>query len=130
MPMFLLSMLGVGKSAMGAVFAWLSRRSLAEIACIALGLVCIVCVLRANHWKHVATERQAALANCEKRSQTLKNDLDRISSVKNDQKVQTQTRIVSVTKTIHEADKQAQKVENAPPAPNCKTNKEVMGADL
>jgi hypothetical protein len=61
----LLSLLGFGRAALSAVMGWLSKRSLAEIGCIILCLVCVVSVLRANHWKAVASNRQAQLVKCQ-----------------------------------------------------------------
>jgi len=59
-----LSLAGIARSALAAVVQWLSRRSLAEIICICLSLALILTGYNRNHWKHVATERQAQLVAC------------------------------------------------------------------
>jgi hypothetical protein len=59
-----------------------------------------------------------------------KAQLDAISTKKNEQKAVTAERIKVVTRTIRDADERAKVVETAPPAPGCKTNAQVMGADL
>jgi hypothetical protein len=46
MPAILLSLLGFGKSALSATLSWLSHRSLAEIGCLVLALVCVVQTVR------------------------------------------------------------------------------------
>lgn len=56
-----LAILGFGRSALKATLAWLSRRSLAEIGCIALAVALAFMVARANHWKGVAADRQAQI---------------------------------------------------------------------
>jgi cob(I)alamin adenosyltransferase len=57
-------------------------------------------------------------------------ELKRISAVKNEQKIITQEKIKVVTRTIHEAEKRAEKVEQAPLPGQCKTPSEVLQADL
>jgi hypothetical protein len=52
------------------------------------------------------------------------------SSKKDEQKATTAERIKVVTRTIHDADERAKVVEKALPPGDCKTNAQVMGADL
>lgn len=56
--------------------------------------------------------------------------LQNISTRRDTQKVVTRDNLKVVTKVVHDADEVAKKVETAPPAPNCKTNQAVLGADL
>lgn len=56
--------------------------------------------------------------------------LDAISTKKNEQKAETQTRIVTVTKTIYDADGRAKVIEAEPLPGECKTPPAVMKADL
>jgi hypothetical protein len=119
MGAFLLSALGIGK----AVLAWLSKRSLAEIACIILGLACLVLVIGNRAEKRHSAKLQAQVVS-------LNAELTKLSTAKNGQQVITRDRIKVVTKTLHDADGRARVVENAPAAPNCKTKQEVMSADL
>lgn len=60
-----LSLLGFGKSALSAVWAFLSKLSPSQLGCIVLSIVAVVAVMRANHWKGVATERQATIVKME-----------------------------------------------------------------
>jgi hypothetical protein len=55
MTVFLLSVLGFGKSAVSCGLQWLSRRSLAEIGCIALA-----CVIVVQHLALVGEKRHSA----------------------------------------------------------------------
>jgi hypothetical protein len=57
----LLALAGFAKSAFSGIVQWLSRRSLAEIICITLSLALILDHIWGNHWKNVATQRQAQL---------------------------------------------------------------------
>jgi hypothetical protein len=47
-----------------AVGAWLSRRSLAEVVCIIMGLALLCLAVWGNGWKHVAVNRTAQLNSC------------------------------------------------------------------
>ena len=130
MPVFLLSLLG-GVGSIGKAFlAWLSRRSLGEIVCLAFGVALLIDhgALLMAHRHSAKLERQ--LVKCGEQAKALTDQLHEISTKRDAQRVITQTRIVTVTKRIHDADEIAKKVEQAPPAANCKTNSAVMGADL
>jgi multidrug efflux pump subunit AcrA (membrane-fusion protein) len=61
----LLSLLGFGRAALSAVVGWLSRRSLSQIVCIILACALVLALLRAHHWKAVASNRQAQLVKCQ-----------------------------------------------------------------
>lgn len=122
-----------GIAVVKAVGEWLSRRSLGELCSIALVLMLVWLIPNRNHWKSVAEQRQTELNNAAITIGAYKAQLDALSSKKNEQKIQTQTRIVSVTRTIHDADERAKKIETAPIAPtSCHgaTPKVVLGADL
>ena len=60
----------------------------------------------------------------------MQDRLDAISSERNAQRIVTKTKIETVTRTIREKAKEAEKVETAPVAPGCKTPPQIMGADL
>jgi hypothetical protein len=84
---------------------------------------------------HVSCHRHAAhlekqLSSAITARDDYKRQLDSISTKRNEQAVQTKTRIVSVIKTVHDADERAKVVEQAPPAPGCKTKPEVLNADV
>jgi hypothetical protein len=97
-----------------AIGEWFSRRSLAEIVCMLLACALVFALLRADHWKAVATTRQQELVKCDHDKADLKQQLDSISSKRNEQKVITQTRIVTVTKLVKVADDKAKVIEQAP----------------
>jgi hypothetical protein len=120
---FLLSALGFGKSVFSAVIDWLSRRSLAEIACIALAIACLVLVVANQAEKRHSEKLQRQVVS-------LSAELKRISDARKTQKFTTQEKISVATKIIHDADSRAKVVEQAPPAVDCHTKPEVMGADL
>jgi hypothetical protein len=77
-------------------------------------------------WADAKHDRDSYL----KQRDDYKHQLDSISTEQNEQAVQTKTRIVSVIKTIHDADERAKVVEQAAPAKDCKTKPEVLQADL
>lgn len=134
MPVFLLSLLGGVGSIGKAILAWLSRRSLGEIVCLALGVALLIDhgALLMAHRHEAKVERQDAALKLKLENQvaTLKSELDAVSTAKNQQRLITQEKIVTVTQKIHDADTQAKIVEQAPPAPDCKTKPEVMNADV
>jgi hypothetical protein len=63
---FLLMLLGGAKSVFGAVLAWLSKRSMAELACIALALVCLVQFVALKAEKRHSAKLQAQVEKCTK----------------------------------------------------------------
>lgn len=66
----------------------------------------------------------------ERRVTELSATLKRITTAKDTQHTVTKTNIVTVTKTIHDADGKARKVETAPLPGNCRTPSAVLQADL
>jgi hypothetical protein len=127
---FLLSALGFGKSVMDAILGWLSRQSpatlLCAILCVALLIDHAALLMAHRHSAKVEKQLSASVAQVKQ----LNASLEAISTKKNEQQVITKTNIVTVTKTIHDAEKKAEVVEKAPPAPGCKTKPEILGADL
>lgn len=116
-------LLGGAKSAFGAVLAWLSKRSMAELACIALALVCMVefVALKAEQRHSAKLQAQASKLNAE---------LKRISTAKNEQRVITRDRIVIAQQKAKSAETKAKAIEAAPLPGNCKTPSEILQADL
>jgi hypothetical protein len=96
---------------------WLSRRTLGEIGFIVLSCLSLFLLFRCDHWKSVATQRQAQLVKCGQDKAGLQSQLDAISSRKNEQQIVTKTRIEMVIKVIHDAEKRAKEIENTPSAP-------------
>jgi cob(I)alamin adenosyltransferase len=99
---------------LSALWKWLFGGSL--FLCIMLG---IALQIEKRH-SHKLNERVISLTA----------ELNRISTVKNEQKVVTQEKIKVVTRTIHEAEKRAEKVEQAPLPGQCRTPQEILSADL
>lgn len=118
-----LSLLGIGKSVLMAVLTWLSKRSPAGLGCIVLGIVCAVLIVVNRAEKRHSEKLQTQVTN-------LSVQLQRISDARNAQKQTTTEKIKVVTRTIRDADERARVVEKAPPAKDCKTKAEIMGADL
>lgn len=118
-----LALLGYGNAVLKAVIQWLSRRSLAELGCIVLGIACAVLIVANRAEKRHGEKLQA-------RVNTLSIQLQRISDARQSQKQATAEKIRVVTRTIHDADERAQVVEKAPPAAACKTKPEVLNADI
>src|SRR3954470_13418810 len=66
MPFLLLLLLGGLKSAVIFIGSWLSRRSLTEIACIALALLCLVQFVTIRGEKRHSAKVELQLRNCAK----------------------------------------------------------------
>src|SRR6476646_6207167 len=64
MPAFLITALGFSQFVLKSVLGWLSKRSLAELACIALALVCAVQFLAIKGEKRHAAKVAAQLGKC------------------------------------------------------------------
>jgi hypothetical protein len=119
-------MLGIGLWFMGvgkAALAWLSRRSLVEMACLALGLICFVQFTALRMEKRHSAKVEAQLVKCEQARKAM-------SDARNVQKAETRERIKVVTRTIKESDDKAKAIETAPLPGNCKTPKEILDADI
>jgi hypothetical protein len=127
---FLLSLLGVGKALVQGLVQWLSKRSLAQLACIALAIACLSLVVANRAEKRHSAKLSAQLVKCAEVRDNYKRQLDDISTKRNEQQVVTRDRIVEVTRTIKSADERAKVVETAPPPGECKTSPAVLGADL
>ena len=94
-----------------------------QLLCIALALFGAVQTIRVKaeqrHARKVEQQLSAAITK-----------LNSISSARNDQAQKTTETIKIVTRTIHDAEDRARKIEQAPPAPDCRTKPEVMNADI
>lgn len=88
-----------------------------------LALLLAVQTVRLGHERNVS--ERLRIDNNE-----LRGELKAISSKKNEQAERTKVVIREVEKRIKVADKQADRVENAPLPGNCATPAEVMGSDL
>jgi hypothetical protein len=111
------------KYGIAVVWTWLCHRSFWQLVCMALIVLILVQHLELVH-------ARKTIAGCEKRYSAVNAELAKLTSAKNDQQAVTVERIKVVTKTIHDADQRAKAVETAPPAKDCRTKPEVMGADL
>lgn len=118
-----LAILGFGKSIGKAILKWLSHRSFWQIVCMGLGVLIIV-----QHFQ-IADARHDRDAYHRQRDE-YKSKLDAISAKRNEQKLETKTRIVTVEKQIRHADDEAKKVEQAPLPGNCESPKAVLDADI
>ena len=105
------------------VITFLGRLNPWQLALLALGIFAVV-----QHFE-LAHSRKDAAAYLKQRD-AYKAQLDSISSKRNEQKIQTETRIVSVREKIKEADGRADKVESAPLPGGCRTPPEISQADL
>jgi hypothetical protein len=114
-----LTVLGIAKR----IGAWLTSLSFWQIVSLGLAGLSLILWFQRNDARHDA-------AAYEKRFLAAKNELQRISTAKNNQKRETETRIATVKKQIRHADDQAKIIESAPLPGNCKTPPGVMGADL
>lgn len=64
MTALFLSMFGIGKAVLTAVLTWLSKRSLAEIGCIVLGLACLVLFVAHRSEQRHAAKLETQLSKC------------------------------------------------------------------
>lgn len=102
---------------------WLSHASLWQLACIALIVLIVVQRFQLADARH---DRDAYA----KQRDGYRARLEAISTAKNEQKAETQTRIERVKVTTKAADDHAKVIESAPLPGNCKTPKEILTADL
>lgn len=126
MSVLLLSLLAFAKRLGSGALSWLTHASFWQL--VSLGLLCLSVV---QHFTLIDARHDAAAYL--KQRDGYKAQLDALSSKKNEQQVVTKTNIVTVTKTIYDADERAKKVETAPIAPtSCHgvTPSIVLGADL
>jgi biopolymer transport protein ExbB/TolQ len=91
-----------------------------------LGLLCLLLAVQTVRLGHRTNQLEKERIN----SNELRAELKRISSKKNEQRVITVEKIKQVETIRREADKVAEKIEQAPLPGNCRTPDAVMGADL
>lgn len=103
--------------------AWLGSLNIWQLACIGLALFAGVQTLRVSAEQRHSAKVEAQLSKAVEK-------LNAISSKRDEQKRETGERIKVVTRTIHDAERRAEKVENAPLPGNCKTPSEVLQADI
>jgi hypothetical protein len=127
---FLLAALGFGKSFVQGLGQWLSKLSLAQLACVILTIACLFLFVANRAEKRHSAKVEAQLAKAISTAEAYKRELYAISNKRNEQQVVTRDRIVEVTRTIKSADERAKVVETAPPPGECKTSPAVLGADL
>lgn len=70
------------------------------------------------------------LLTCRLHSKDYQSQLEKLSTVKNEQGQTTDRKLGETRIIIRDSGKQAERIEKAPTAPNCKTPPEIMGADL
>ena len=99
------------------------KGALVGLAGFVLLMLIVSAKMDARHWHKLADQNAA-------RAAVLQAQLDRISSEKQAQKIITRTKIETVTRTIHEKAKAAEKVEQAPLPGQCRTPKEILDADI
>jgi hypothetical protein len=114
-----LTMLGFGK----AVVRWLSKRSLAELACIALALVCVFEFVALKAEKRHSARLQTQVTK-------LSAQLKAISTARDNQKAVTAKTVEHVKERVRQADDRAKVVEQAPLNGKCETPKEILNADI
>jgi hypothetical protein len=112
------------------LWSWLSHATFLQVMGVVLGIALLLdhAALLISHRENGKLKGQLHTAIAAR--DDYKHQLDSISTKRNEQAVQTKTRIVSVIKTIHDADERAKVVEQAAPAKDCKTKPEVLQADL
>jgi hypothetical protein len=118
-----LTLLGYGKSAMSAVLSWLSRRSVAELACIVLFVVAAFLDISLQAEKRHSARLQTQVTK-------LSAQLKAISTARDNQKAVTAKTVEHVKERVKQADDRAKVVEQAPLNGKCETPKEILQADL
>jgi endonuclease/exonuclease/phosphatase (EEP) superfamily protein YafD len=121
-----LTVLGIAKR----IGAWLTSLSFWQL--VSLGLAVLVMVQQGRVWSEQRHSQKVAmqLNKCNGARMDLQAKLDAISTKRNEQKAETQTRIVTVEKQIRHADDQAKIIERAPLPGNCKSPSEILQADI
>jgi hypothetical protein len=116
----LIALLGYGN----AVVRWLSKRSLAELACIALALALAVQTVRLHH-------AHGELAQTKTDLKGARDQIKAISTARDNQKAVTTKAVEHVKERVRQADDRAKVVEQAPLNGKCETPKEILrSADL
>ena len=121
---FLLAALGFGRTVFQAVIAWLSRRSLAEIGCIALVIACSVLLLNLKAEQRHSRKVEQQLAKCA----DVQRRLIAQSKVQQKQVTKVIDHYVAVEKPVIR--KEVQRIETAPLPGGCKTPQPVLEADV
>jgi hypothetical protein len=103
--------------------AWLTSLSFWQIVSLGLALFAGVQTLRLGAEQRHAHKVEAQLSKAVEK-------LNAISSKRDEQKRETGERIKVVTRTIHDAEGRAEKVEKAPLPGQCRSPKEVLDADI
>jgi Tfp pilus assembly protein PilN len=109
----------IGASAL----SFLGKLNIWQLLLIAALLVAGVQTVRLKSEQRTNAKLQTQVSKLNER-------LTSISTARDTQKAITRTNIVTVTKTIHDAEGKAKQVETAPLPGNCKTPKEVLNADI
>lgn len=78
----------------------------------------------------IVTGQSSQIHKWHKQADGLAQTIEQLARDTKVQQAHTNQTIKIVTRTIHDADERAKVVEQAPPAPNCKTKPEVMNADV
>lgn len=123
MTAFLFMLLDGAKSAFGAIASWLSRRSLAELGCIVLGIVALIAILNGMSERRHSAKLQGQVVK-------LNAELKRISTARNVQRETTGRNIVIAERGRQKAEATARRIEAAPLPGQCLSPKEVLNADI
>jgi hypothetical protein len=110
---------------------WLSRRTLGEIGFIVLSCLSLFLLFRCDHWKSVATQRQAQLVKCRQDKAALQSQLDTLGR-ESKRKQQTVTKVIDHYLTVvkPEVRTRVEKILTAPLPGNCRTPDAVLQEDL
>jgi hypothetical protein len=103
--------------------AFLKRLNLSQIALIALAALCLFLKLSLASEQRHSAKLQGQVVK-------LTAELQRISTAKDEQRVETVKTIAKADAGNKAADKVADRIEAAPLPGNCKTPATIMGADL
>jgi hypothetical protein len=123
MPVLAAFALAKLKYGIAVVWTWLSHRTFWQLVCIALAVFAIV-----EHFELVHERKNSAA--WQKRYTAEHAEMLKLSSAKNEQKAVTVDRIKIVHQKMSAANDKALVIEQAPPAKDCRTKPEIMGADL
>lgn len=111
------------KHDLGLAWQWLCQRSFWQLA---FGAVAIFALIQ--HFT-IAGERRHS-AKLQSQLTAVTDQLRAISTKRNEQKTETQTRIDHVKVITKAADDHAKVIENAPLPGNCRSPKEILDADI
>lgn len=117
------AMLAMGRAALASAGRWLTSRSLIELACIALAIFAGIQTLRLS-------DAQSDVRKWKANAEKAHSELRRISTVKNDQRNETERNIGKAHEKIREVQVIKERILKAPNPPGCATPPEVLQADL